>query len=391
MLTTRKKWLIAVLASAAAGLAVTAFVSRKHAADPAPASAVQAATRAAAQPVQVLEFLPSDVTVVQQGDVSRLLSLSGALRAFNQAQIKARVAGDVRDVLVREGESVQAGQVVIRMDPSDYEARLAQAQGALAAAQGQLDIARQARDNNQALLAKNFISKNAYDNGVNQYAIAVANVDSAKGALAVAQKALADTQVRAPMAGLISNRSVQPGEKISADNRLLDVVDLRTMELEAAVPAMEISRLRLGQQVQVRIEGIASPVEGKVVRINPATVSGSRSIMAYVQIANPDLQLRAGMFAQAELVVEKKSGVLLIPQAAVQYEAGKPFVYAIENNAVQQKWITPGLAGDSQGNAVTEVSAGLAPGMTIVRNNLGSMRAGIPVRLVPLPAPAVKG
>lgn len=391
MLTTRKKWLIAVLASAAAGLAVTAFVSRKHAADPAPASAVQAAAREAAQPVQVLEFLPSDVTVVQQGDVSRLLSLSGALRAFNQAQIKARVAGDVRDVLVREGESVQAGQVVIRMDPSDYEARLAQAQGALAAAQGQLDIARQARDNNQALLAKNFISKNAYDNGVNQYAIAVANVDSAKGALAVAQKALADTQVRAPMAGLISNRSVQPGEKISADNRLLDVVDLRTMELEAAVPAMEISRLRVGQQVQVRIEGIASPVEGKVVRINPATVSGSRSIMAYVQIANPDLQLRAGMFAQAELVVEKKSGVLLIPQAAVQYEAGKPFVYAIENNAVQQKWITPGLAGDSQGNAVTEVSAGLAPGMTIVRNNLGSMRAGIPVRLVPLPAPAVKG
>lgn len=391
MLTTRKKWLIAVLASAAAGLAVTAFVSSKHAAGPAPASAVQAAARAAAQPVQVLEFLPSDVTVVQQGDVSRLLSLSGALRAFNQAQIKARVAGDVRDVLVREGESVQAGQVVIRMDPSDYEARVAQAQGALAAAQGQLDIARQARDNNQALLAKNFISKNAYDNGVNQYAIAVANVDSAKGALAVAQKALADTQVRAPMAGLISNRSVQPGEKISADNRLLDVVDLRTMELEAAVPAMEISRLRVGQQVQVRIEGIASPAEGKVVRINPATVSGSRSIMAYVQIANPDLQLRAGMFAQAELVVEKKSGVLLIPQAAVQYEAGKPFVYAIENNTVQQKWITPGLAGDSQGNAFTEVSAGLAPGMTIVRNNLGSMRAGIPVRLVPLPAPAVKG
>ncbi|MBC3870667.1 efflux RND transporter periplasmic adaptor subunit [Undibacterium oligocarboniphilum] len=391
MLTTRKKWLIAVLASVAAGLAITAFVSRKHAVDPVPASAVQAAARTSAQPVQVLEFLPSDVTVVQQGDVSRLLSLSGALRAFNQAQIKARVAGDVRDVLVREGESVQAGQVVIRMDPSDYEARLAQAQGALAAAQGQLDIARQARDNNQALLAKNFISKNAYDNGVNQYAIAVANVDSAKGVLAVAQKALADTQVRAPMAGLISNRSVQPGEKISADNRLLDVVDLRTMELEAAVPAMEISHLRVGQQVQVRIEGIASPVEGKVVRINPATVSGSRSIMAYVQIVNPDLQLRAGMFAQAELVVEKKSGVLLIPQAAVQYEAGKPFVYAIDNNTVQQKWISPGLAGDSQGNAVIEVSAGLTQGMTIVRNNLGSMRAGIPVRLVPLPAPAVKG
>jgi RND family efflux transporter MFP subunit len=255
----------------------------------------------------VLEFLPTDVVTVAPGEIRQLLNLTGALRAYNQAPVKARVAGDVRDVLVREGESVSAGQVLIRMETSDYEARVTQAEGALAAAQGQLEIARQTRDNNQALLAKNFISKNAYDNAMNQYAIAVANVDSARGALAVTRKALADTLIRAPIAGLISSRNVQPGEKVSPDNRLLDVVDLSIMELEAAVPTSDIAKIRTGQNVQVKIEGIPAQIEAKVFRINPATSSGTRSVMAYVQIANTDLQLRAGMFAQAQLEVSKKS------------------------------------------------------------------------------------
>jgi multidrug resistance efflux pump len=89
---------------------------------------------------------------------------------------------------------------------------------------------------------------------MNQYAIAVANVDSARGALAVTRKALADTLIRAPIAGLISSRNVQPGEKVSPDNRLLDVVDLSIMELEAAVPTSDIAKIRTGQNVQVKLK-----------------------------------------------------------------------------------------------------------------------------------------
>lgn len=343
-------------------------------------SSATVSTVTAAPTLTVLEFLPTDVVTAAPGEISQLLSLTGALRAFNQAPVKARVAGEVRDVLVREGESVSAGQVLIHMETSDYEARVTQAEGALAAAQGQLEIARQTRDNNQALLAKNFISKNAYDNAMSQYAIAVANVDSARGALAVTRKALADTVIRAPITGLISSRSVQPGEKISPDNRLLDVVDLGVMELEAAVPTPDITKIKIGQQVQLKIEGLNTPIEGKVSRVNPAINSGSRSVMAYVQVANPDLQLRAGMFSQAQLLVNKKDGVLMIPAAAVQYESGKAFVYAIENNVVQQKMVKLGLQGDHQGTPVVEVLSGLTGGSQIVKTNLGSMRSGIPVK-----------
>lgn len=336
---------------------------------------------------QVVEFLTSDLVTVSSGEVQKTLSLSGALRAVHQATVKAKLAGEVRDVLVREGEAVQLGQVLVKMDTTDYESRLTQARGSLAAAQAQLDIAKQARDNNKTLLDKTFISKNAYDNSSNQYAIAAANVDSAKGAVEVTQKALADTVIRAPIAGLISSRSVQPGEKVSVDNRLLDVVDLRLLEMEAPVPTQDIAKIKLGQSVQLKIEGVTGMVVGKVSRINPATTTGSRSIMVYIQVSNADGaqgsgQLRVGMFGEAQLVVEKKSDVLTIPQSAVRYDAGLSIVYVIEANILQQKPVSLGMQGEANGVAVVEVLSGLAKGSQVVKVNLGNLRSGLPAKIV---------
>ncbi|MES2037899.1 MAG: efflux RND transporter periplasmic adaptor subunit [Pseudomonadota bacterium] len=378
MLKRKTFWIIAVVLLLATSMIV---MKKKSQGNVVQASASSAAVSGQSTPA-VLEFLPADIVEVGNTEVRKLLALSGALRAINQAAVKAKVAGDITEVLVREGEAVQAGQVLIKMDSSDYLARQEQAKGALAAAQGQMEIARLARDNNKALLEKSFISKNAYDNTNSQYAIALANIDSAKGALNVAQKALADTVIRAPISGMISNRMVQPGEKISPDNRLLDVVDLRMLEMEAPVPTQDIASVKIGQVVQLKIEGVPTAVDGKVVRINPATTAGSRSIMAYVQIANPDTILRAGMFGEAQLVVDKKSEVLTVPDTAIQYEAEQAFVYAIENNVLQQKPVKLGLRGESQGKPVVEVLSGLPPQAKIVKANLGRLRAGVAVKLI---------
>lgn len=339
----------------------------------------------------VLEFLPTDITLVKTHDLRQLLPLSGSLRAVNQASVKAKVPGDVREVLVREGEAVKAGQVLVKMDASDYQARVEQARGALMAARGQLDMATKTRDNNRALLGKGFISKNAFDNADSQFEIARANVESAQGALDVAQKALADTVIRAPISGLVSSRTVQPGEKVSADNHLLDVVDLSQMEMEAAVPAADIMSVALGQEVQVKIEGMPGPLTGKVARINPATQAGSRSIMVYVQIDNPQNALRAGMFGEARLTVSKKAGVLTVPQSAIQNDAGNTYVYAIENGKLAQKQVALGIRGDDGEGAAVEVLKGLNRGAQIVRTNLGSLRTGTVARFTQTggqPAPA---
>ncbi|MET3135863.1 membrane fusion protein (multidrug efflux system) [Undibacterium sp. GrIS 1.2] len=385
MLQRRGLWIIVVLVLLGAGF----FFMKKKSSDSLQntntaqkAVASVTATTNTPQTPQILEFLPTDIVTVASTDIQKTLTLSGALRAMNQSAVKAKVAAEVREVLVREGEAVQVGQVLVKMDSTEYDAKLEQARGALKAAQGQLDIAKQTRDNNKALLDKNFISANAFDNGVNQYAIAAANVDSAKGALSVAQKALADTIVKSPIAGLVSVRSVQPGEKVSPDNRLLDIVDLRVLEMEAAVPSQDIASIKLGQQVTLKVEGINTAIVGKVTRINPAVQSGSRSIMTYIQVANTDGQVKAGVFAEAQLALDKKSDVMTIPQTAVQYDANKAFVYAIENNVLQQKNVTLGLQGESNGTASVEVLSGLTKDAQIVKANLGSLRSGVAVKVL---------
>lgn len=388
-----KKWLKGV-AGALVFLLVLFFVFSKKAEKSAdqgstPPATNQVAADAKNNAPKTIEFLPSDIVTVSKGEIARTLSVSGALRADKQAAVKAIVAGEVREVLVREGEVVQQGQVLVRMDNGDFEARLNQAKGSLSAAQGQLDIAKQSRDSNQSLLDKNFISKNAYDNSVNQYAIALANVETAKGALDVAKKALNDTVIKAPISGIISNRMIQPGEKVSPDNRLLDVVDLRVLEMEAPVPAQNIASIKIAQHVQLAIEGVSEKLIGEVSRINPATTAGSRSIMSYIRFANTAGQLRAGMFGEAQLIIEKKSDVLMVPETAIQYDAEKPFVYVIEADLLTQKFLTLGLKGVNLGatdgtssTSVVEVVAGLDAGAKVVKLNLGNLRIGSSVRLV---------
>jgi membrane fusion protein (multidrug efflux system) len=382
MLKRRAFWLVIALIVAIALL--TAVAANSVARKAAPAQALPAADS-----VAVTEFLAGDVITVTAHELRQTLTFSGALRALNQAAVKAKVAGEVREVLVREGEAVTAGQILIRIDGSEFQARLAQARGAMLAARGQLDIATNARDNNQALLAKGFISKNAFDNAASQYVIAQANLASAKGALDVAQKALADTVIHAPISGLISSRSVQPGEKVSADNRLLDIVDLRQIEMEAAVPVTDIALVKLGQQASIKVDGVPDAVSGTVTRINPSTQAGSRSVMAYIQIDNPQRVLRMGMFGEARLTLAQKSGVLSVPQSAIQLAAGQSTVYAIENGKLLQKPVLLGIrgnAGEGRDEAV-EIVQGLASGARIVQANLGNLRAGSAVKFA---APAQK-
>jgi membrane fusion protein (multidrug efflux system) len=381
MLKRRAFWIVLCILMAA-GVGATVLKKRSDPAMP------QASAPAAPQAQATLEFLPTDVAQVKPRDLRQTLPLSGSLRAVNQASVKAKVAGEVREVLVREGEAVSAGQVLVQMDNSEYLARLQQAKGALQAARGQLDMATKTRDNNKALLTKGFISQNAFDNAASQFEIAQANVESAKGALDVAQKSLSDTVLRAPIAGLISSRTIQPGEKVSADNRLLDVVDLRRLELEAAVPTTDITHIALGQEVQVKVEGLPDAFSGKVARINPAIQSGSRSIMAYIQIDNPQGALRVGMFGDAQLTLMKKTGVLTAPQSAIQYNAGDTYVYAIESGHLIQKPVTLGIKGDDGEGGAVEIVQGLANGTQIIKSNLGNLRSGAQVRFAKLAGPA---
>ena len=346
--------------------------------------AVPVATpRAAPVPATVLEFLPREVLTTEPVELHQTLALSGSLRAVQQAIVKARLAADVREVVAREGEAVKAGQVLVRMDATEYQARVEQARGNLNATLAQRDIANKTRDNNRALLEKGFISRNAFDNAASQLAVAEANVEAARGALDQVKKLLNDTVIRAPITGLIASRSVQPGEKVSPDNRLLEIVNLDLMEMEASVPTNDIARVVVGQQVRLRIEGLPDAFSGRVTRINPATQPGSRSILVYVQIANPQHILRVGMFAEAQLSLLTKTNVLALPQSAIHKDSNGATVYVIDNGKLLKAPVTLGIEGRSGETPLVEISGGLAFGAQVVRSDMGNLLQGTAVRVVP--------
>ncbi len=328
-----------------------------------------------------LEFLPQEVVTAAPVEIRQTLSLSGSLRAVDMATIKARVSADVRQVLAREGESVRAGQVVVMTDATEYEARVAQARGNLDAARAQLEIASKTRDNNRVLVEKGFISRNAFDNAASQYSAAEANVAAARGALNIVQKSLNDTVIRTPISGLVAARYVQPGEKVSPDTKLLDIVNLQKMELEAAVPTSDIAQIVTGQTVSLRIEGLPESFEGKVARINPGTQAGSRSVLVYVLVTNPKNVLRVGMFAEAQLVLRAKQGVLALPQSAVRKDSQGAYVYTIADGQLNKTAVTVGMDGRSGEDYLTEIVSGLDFGAQVIRTDMGSLQTGTRVRV----------
>jgi len=382
MLRTRKRILIAA-AVAVVILAIAIVQAIRKRGAPAATATVSS----------VVEFAPDDLTTVSRRTLSETLPLTGSLRAVTQAAVKSKVAGSALDVLVREGDAVKTGQILAKIDARDYVARAEQSRGQMAAMAGQLDIARQTLDNNRVLVEKGFISKNAFDTAQSQYEIARANLDAARAALASSNLSLADTVVRSPLDGQIATRSVEPGEKVAVDTKLFDVVDLRTLELEAPVPVGEIGRVRIGQPVRIAFDGIETPVQGAITRINPAAQAGSRSIMVYVQVANPSGTLRVGMFGTGTIAVGSRPNALVVPVTAVRTDGARRSVYALIDGKLVEQTVQTGVSGvsnDGEGTAWTEIVGGpLAVGQQIVKNNLGSLRIGSTVRVVQPAKPAL--
>jgi membrane fusion protein, multidrug efflux system len=274
---------------------------------------------------------------------------------------------------------VRRGEILARIDPTEARARLAARRADVEAARAQLDWAQKNRDSQRALLAKGFIAQTAFDNVQSNLEVAAAKLGAAQAELALAQKNLDDAVLVSPIDGLVSQRHAQPGERVAIDAKIVSVVDLSRLQLEAAVPAAEIGRLRVGQPVSFRVDGFAERrFAGRIDRINPTTVSGSRSVNVYAVIENTDGVLRAGLFAQGAVRLERIADVLLVPATAVREELGQTLVYALVDGLVRRKPVRLG-ATDAEGRV--QVLDGLAPGDRIVRFNLGALREGTAARL----------
>ena len=350
-------------------------------------AARQATRQAQSAPVKdpVIELSAIDLATAHVVELTSGLPISGALKAVNSAIVKARVPGELQGLTVREGDRVEAGQVIARVESTEYADRVRQAQEQADAAKAQVEIAQRQVDNNAALVRQGFISKTAADNSLASLNTAQANHRAAQAGIDVLRKSLADTVLRAPISGQVSQRLAQPGERVAPEARIVEIVDLSRLELEASISPADSVAVRVGQQALLRIEGVAQPVAATVARINPSAQAGSRSVLIYLTVAAQP-GLRQGLFAQGQLATETQRA-LAVPLNAVRTDKPLPYVQVVEGDRIAHRTVQTGVRGQVDGELWVAVQ-GVADGARLLRGAAGVVREGTQVKLAAPVAPA---
>lgn len=329
----------------------------------------------------VVLLADKDVHVLGTQLLTRSIPVSGSLVAQRSAIIKAKVAAELQTLTVREGDRVKAGQVIGKLDPQEFETRLQQALQQAAASKAQWQIAQQNLDNNRALVAQGFISRNALDTSVSNAAGTRATYEAAQSAVELARKALKDATVRTPLGGLVSQRFVQAGERVGVDGRIVEVVDLSSLELQAPLSPEDVLQVRVGTPVTLRMDGLAEPIAARVARINPSASADTRSVMVYVALPG-HVALRQGLFAQGEIVLDQREA-LAVPAAAVSRDGGQDQVLLVSGNKIVKRaaGLSERTSRSPDGQPWRAVTSGLQAGDRILRNAAGTVREGQAVRL----------
>ena len=370
------KWLLLALLVIAIALGVTRALGKRKAQNEAATAAAVAAQKA-----PVYELPPQDVATVEALELAQSVGVSGSLRALQTAAIKARVAGEVQGISKREGDAVQAGEVVARIDSTEAQARVRQAEQQAKSALALVAIAKRAQDNNQSLVQQGFISATALETSTNNLAAAEANHQAAVAALDIARKALGDTTLRAPLSGQVSARLVQNGERVGVDARILVVVDLSGFELEAALAPADAASVAVGQKARLKIEGLDKPVDATVARINPSVQAGSRSVLVYLRLPAA-AGMRQGLFAQGEIVTGQIQA-LAVPLSAVRNDKPQPYIQVIQGGRIAHVPVPLGRQGQHGGEAMLVVDGVTAApaGTQLLRVQAGLIREGTEVKL----------
>ena len=366
-----KRWLtgIAIIVLVGGG---AALVTQRVASNNAKGSAAKAPLSAAS--AVPLEFRPNEVVRPALTALPQEIEFSGPLVAPNTAVVRAKASGTLLSLSVAEGSRVAAGQTLGRIDLAEMASRIAERSANIESARAAVLQAERAHASNERLAAQQFISPSAVDNSRMALDTTRATLAAAQASLDTTRVALRDGAVLAPISGIVAKRHALPGEKVSMEQQLLTIVDLAKLELAGSVATHEVARLAPGMAVQVRVEGVAAPVAGRIARIAPAAEAGTRSIGLTVEIANPREALRAGQYALAKVALADPQPRLVLPLTAVGTTAGQDHVWVIENGTLARRAVTLGRRDEAGGRI--EVLSGVGAQAQVLSLRFDNLREG---------------
>jgi RND family efflux transporter MFP subunit len=368
----------------------------------------------AAGGAKVQEPRPVRVAAATVGRLPRTVTVTGTLAADEEVVAGFKVAGRVSEIAVDLGSPVRKGQLLARLDPTDFRIRVEQAEAALRQvraglglprdgsgesvdpektalvreARAVLEEARLSRDRMAQLGEKNLIARSEVDASLSRLLVAESRYQAAleeirnrqellaerSSGLALARQQLADAVLSAPIDGAVRERRASVGEYLAAGAPVFSLVRTHPLRLRVAVTEREAPSVRVGQAVRVRLEGDPAVHAGRVARLSPSIQEQNRTLVVEAEVANRDGRLRPGSFARAEIVVEADRTAVTVPAGTVVTFAGLEKVFVVkEGKAVEKRIRTGRRSGDR-----VEILEGVAAGELVVVDP-GSLVGGTPV------------
>jgi RND family efflux transporter MFP subunit len=294
---------------------------------------------------------PRDVAPVVRTDLVSGLPLSGTLAPAIDVRLTAPINEVIATVLVREGQRVTRGQVLARF-------RTDVVRPAALSAEAQRRVAAADYERMQNLLREGAVSERDVE-------VALAELRAAEATAAAAQQRLAEAEVRAPVAGVITVRHVQGGDRVQDGDPLFQLVNIDELEFQASVPSEYAARVRPGSPVALALTGYPGGVSGRVARVNATADPATRQLQVYVTVANRGGQLVGGLFASGRIVMQEARAALAIPQSGVRTDAdGAAYVLVVDGGALARRDVKVGITDDVAG--LVEITQGLVEGAQVV-------------------------
>jgi RND family efflux transporter MFP subunit len=325
---------------------------------------------------------PENITVASNGSIMTGPSISGTLEPDREAVLRAQVSGSVLQTYADQGQAVNAGTVLARIDASGIQDAYTSARAGLVSARNAADVAAKDLARNEKLLAAGAIAERDIDQSRRASIAAQAALEDANSRLATAEKAYRSTTVTAPFTGVVSERPVSAGDVVQPGTALFTVVDPSSMRLEASVPAEQLASIRIGVPVNFTVSGYPGrQFVGRITRINPTADPTTRQVRIYVSIPNEGRALVGGLFANGRMSTATKMG-LVVPQSAVDVRGSIPSVMRVRQGKAEKVQVQIGLTDKT--SETIEVLSGVQAGDTLL---LGAAQGITPGTLVRISAP----
>ena len=318
----------------------------------------------------------TDIDMVKRANLEEGVAVTGDLRPIESVTIRARLEGDLVAVNVREGQHVNAGELLAKFEDTEQASALASAKADKLSAESDLTTAQWNLDQTAELFKAGAVAERDFKLAQQTVASANARLAAADAKVRGSTSVLSDTRVIAPTTGVIEDRSIENGEHIARGATMFTLVRTNVLELAAAVPSRFAGAVRVGLPVLFGAEGRS--FSGKVARVSPTVDPTTRSVTVYVQIPNETDALKGGTFAAGRIVSRMIQNALVVPMSAIRLTGdGQQYVYRLSGKAIDIANVHVGATDDRAG--LTEVLSGLSDGDRIIVGNVGTVGRGMQV------------